>query len=92
MSLNITLHRIIEHGSQQWTEIYNSSVSEDIWDNTIWHQTAVAVPVLAIFHAAVGVISQAAMRQKYSEVDWVEVWQNVIETWPHTMHKQTNEV
>jgi len=60
--------------------------SVDVRDDTIRHQTTIALPVVTIFHTAVRVVSQTAVYEQYSEVDRIEVRQNVIETCQHTAH------
>jgi len=52
----------------------------DIWHDAIWHQTTISIPIMSIFHTAVGVVSQTAVYEKNCKVYWIEVWKKVMKT------------
>jgi len=33
----------------------------DIWHDVIWHQITISIPIMSIFHTAVGVVSQTVV-------------------------------
>jgi len=62
---------------------------ENIWYHLIRHLAAVLVPVLAIFLAALGVVTKRAMDQQPAQLQWVDVREYVVEkSWKRPQESQ----